>query len=224
VLSAHQPCYLPWMGFWDKVLRADTFVLLDDVQYSTGADNYTNRVKVKSPGGVKWLTIPLEMDGHLDRTVADMLTLPGWREKHIAALRDYYRHAPYIGLLDGLLPPEGEYLADVAGMSVLQLGLELVPKLVPNMVTQSALGVTGHKTELIVNLCKATGEKAFLFGGHGKDYADLALLRDHGIEPVFQEYEHPMYQQLHGPFVAGLSVVDAILNAGVKETRRLLCL
>jgi len=214
---------LPWLGFFDKVRRSDTFVLLDDVQFSTGPDNYVNRVKVKSEGGAKWLTLPLDMAGHLGKTVAEMGVLPGWRENHLRTLNAYYRGAPYLYTLDMLLPPEAESLADVAGMSCVDLITDLLPNSISRVVMQSETGVTGHKTDLIVRLCKATGEKSFLFGGHGKDYADLDMLRDHGIEPVFQEYRHPIYPQLHGEFVKGLSVVDAILNIGFEETRKLLC-
>ncbi len=223
MLSAHQPCYLPWLGFFDKVRRSDTFVLLDDVQFSTGRDNYVNRVRVKSPAGVKWLTLPLDMAGHLDKSIAEMTVLPGWREQHLRTLREYYRGAPHLDILDMLLPPEAECLSDVTAMSCIDLVTDLLTDGLQRLTMQSELGVAGNKTELIVNLCLATGERSFLFGGHGKDYADLALLRDHGIEPVFQEYDHPVYQQQRAPFVEGLSVVDAILNIGMDETRKLLC-
>lgn len=223
MLSAHQPCYLPWLGFFDKVRKSDTFVLLDNVQFSTGRDNYVNRVKVKSPAGVKWLTLPLDMGGHLSKSIAEMTVLPGWREQHLRTLREYYRGAPSLDALDMLLPPEMARLSDVTAVSCIDLVTDLLHDGRQRLTMQSELGVVGRKTELIVNLCHATGERSFLFGGHGKDYADLALLRDHGIEPVFQGYEHPVYPQRHGAFVAGMSVVDAILNIGMAETRKLLC-
>ncbi|MFQ5693753.1 MAG: WbqC family protein, partial [Nitrospinota bacterium] len=33
ILAAHQPQYLPWLGYLDKVAKADVFLVLDDVQY-----------------------------------------------------------------------------------------------------------------------------------------------------------------------------------------------
>jgi len=33
VVIIHQPQYLPWIGYFDKLNRADVFVLLDNVQY-----------------------------------------------------------------------------------------------------------------------------------------------------------------------------------------------
>ncbi len=52
-----QPGYLPWLGFFDQLRRADTFVVYDDVQYDKGGWRNLNRVK--SPGGAIWLTVPV---------------------------------------------------------------------------------------------------------------------------------------------------------------------
>jgi hypothetical protein len=223
MLSAHQPCYIPWLGFFDKLLRADKFVLLDDVQFATGPDNYVNRNRIKTPRGVEWLTIPLLMGGHLDKTIGEMQIATAWRAKHLGKLKEGYLGAPYADLADWVLPPPGHNLADVAGMSVCGIADMIFPEVLSRIETQSELEVIGHKTDLIVNLCKATNERSFLFGGHGRDYADLDMLRDHGIEAVFQEYHCPVYPQMHGAFVPNLSIVDALLNVGVEGTRRLLC-
>jgi len=33
IVAIRQPQYLPWIGYFDKLDRADVFVLLDNVQY-----------------------------------------------------------------------------------------------------------------------------------------------------------------------------------------------
>jgi hypothetical protein len=219
MLSAHQPCYLPWLGLFDKILRSDTFVILDQVQFATGKDNYVNRNRIKGPSGAEWMTVPVSMAGHTTKTIADMPVHAPWREQHLERIRRLYAPAPYVHLADGLLPPEAPCLADVAGMSLVMLVGMLLPECVSRLKTQSGLGLPpAHKTQLIADLCHATGERSFLFGGHGKDYADLDILRGARIEPVFQEYAHPSYPQLWGGWIPNLSVVDAILNVGVAET------
>lgn len=32
IVSIHQPAYLPWLGYFHKILRSDVFVFLDTVQ------------------------------------------------------------------------------------------------------------------------------------------------------------------------------------------------
>ena len=33
IVAIHQPQYLPWLGYFDKMLKADVFCYLDTVQY-----------------------------------------------------------------------------------------------------------------------------------------------------------------------------------------------
>ena len=65
ILAAHQPHYLPWLGYLDKMARADVFVVMDDLQYE--AQNFQNRNRIKLNNGAGWLTVPLERGHQSDR-------------------------------------------------------------------------------------------------------------------------------------------------------------
>ncbi len=58
VVAAHQPSYLPWLRYLDKMAKADVFVVMDDLQYEN--QNFQNRQRVKLNSGAAWLTVPLE--------------------------------------------------------------------------------------------------------------------------------------------------------------------
>ena len=45
IVAAHQPHYMPWLGYLDKMAKADLFVVMDDLQYE--AQNFQNRQRVK---------------------------------------------------------------------------------------------------------------------------------------------------------------------------------
>ena len=53
IVSIHQPNYLPWIGFFDKIKRSDVFVLLDDVQFPRGKKHFGHRNKIKTNAGEK---------------------------------------------------------------------------------------------------------------------------------------------------------------------------
>ena len=46
IVAIHQPHYLLWIGYFDKIDRADVFVPLDNVQYRK--DEWQNRNRIKT--------------------------------------------------------------------------------------------------------------------------------------------------------------------------------
>ena len=83
VVSIHQPAYLPWLGYMDKVLKSGTFVYLDTVQI--GKNSFSYRNKIKTPQGSTWLTVPLKMKGHMSNVIKDVRidNSQQWRKKHL---------------------------------------------------------------------------------------------------------------------------------------------
>lgn len=86
ILSAHQPAYLPWLGYFDKITEADIFVFLDTVQYEK--NSFINRNKIKTPQGPQWLTIPVKSKGHITATLRETLVDDSkpWRSKHLKSI------------------------------------------------------------------------------------------------------------------------------------------
>ena len=68
--------------------------------------------------------------------------------------------------------------------------------------------------ERLIELCRRMGADRYLAGAGGQDYMDLSRWRRAGIRVEFQQFDHPVYTQLHGPFVPYLSAVDLMFNAG----------
>ena len=56
-VSINQPGYLPWMGFFKRIISSDIFVFLDDVQYIK--KDWQNRNKIRISQGWQWLTVPV---------------------------------------------------------------------------------------------------------------------------------------------------------------------
>jgi hypothetical protein len=76
------------------------------------------------------------------------------------------------------------------------------------------MGLTGHKTVRIIQICKYLGATEYLSGPAAKVYLDEDALRRAGITPLYKVYDYPSYPQLHGPFDGHLSVLDLIANVG----------
>ncbi|MBU0718443.1 MAG: WbqC family protein [Planctomycetes bacterium] len=95
-----QPGYLPWLGFFAQMCRADVFVYLDDVQFDK--HGWRNRNRIKGPAGPQWLTVPVRLHGLHQPRINDVLidpTRPNWASKHLKTLRMNYGACPFFDWL-----------------------------------------------------------------------------------------------------------------------------
>ena len=215
-----QPGYLPWLGFFDQLRRADVFVYYDDVQYDK--HGWRNRNRIKTQSGPLWLTVPVKAsaDAHTGSPprIIDV-EIDGrtpWARKHVESIRQAYARAPhlarYLPPLEELLQRKWDRLVDLdlacAGLMAQWLGLER------RIERSSALGIGGERSERLVEICRHFGASRYVSGDAAQTYLDLPLFERHGIQVEWQQYTHPTYPQLHGEFVPYLSALDLILNCG----------
>ncbi|HTR55144.1 MAG TPA: WbqC family protein [Kofleriaceae bacterium] len=224
IVANHQPQFLPYLGFFDKLSRADMLVVLDDVQFQERGFQHRNVIKMQT--GKQWLTVPIKQRrGQLIKEV-QIDSESNWRKKHWAALVTNYSPAPFFaelspGLRDIILNGEQRDLVtldlDLMRWTMSVLGLSAKLKL------SSELEVAGDANERHIAICKAVGADTYLSGPGGKLYMDLAMYESAGVSVQFQDYAHPTYRQLFPKleFIPNLAVIDALFNLG-PATRELL--
>ena len=227
LVAIHQPHYLPWLGYLQRMAQADLFVLLDHVQFERR--NYQNRAGILIDGESRWLTVPVEQrsrDERLDEKRVDN-RLEGqraWQRVHFLTLHHAYRDAPYRDCfnLKALYGRRYERLVDL-NLATLELLREAFGIRTP-LVRSSTLAPEGQKSEMVLDLCRRVGASALLVGlGASRHYLDRAAFARAGIRLVLQDFTHPVYRQCGPkPFVRGLSALDALLNIGARDARRLL--
>lgn len=220
LLTAHQPNYLPYAGFFHKVAQADRFIIVDTTQFvKRGPFGWIHRNKIRTAEGWQWLSVPVHTSGKFTQPIHQTLIrndLP-WRRKHWRAIEFNYRAAPhfsrYAGGLQAIYDREWNLLSDL-NAELIRFILHALEIETPVSLAGAA-GIEGKATELVINLCRAAGADAYLSGVHGHDYLDEAAVRAAGIDLRFQQFEPPVYPQCHpGPFVTNLSVLDLLLNVG----------
>ncbi|HMT10176.1 MAG TPA: WbqC family protein, partial [Ignavibacteria bacterium] len=59
IAAIHQPSFFPWLGFFNKIVRSDVFVILDNVQFPKTGGYWANRVKLVVGGKGEWVTMPI---------------------------------------------------------------------------------------------------------------------------------------------------------------------
>lgn len=221
VVAIHQPEHLPWLGFFDKTLQADRFVLLDHVQYRK--QYFQNRNRIRSAEGPVWLTVPVRIKGRhiqaLNEAIIDNSGNPRWRSGCLQLLVHCYRKAPFFsqhaGFFEELYRRKWERLVEL-NEAILRYLLQAFSITVP-LVRSSELQVTAHKSDLNLEICRRVGATMYLSGVSGREYLDLGKFQEEGIPVRFQEFHHPLYRQIHEPFVPGLSAVDLLFNHGPRS-------
>ncbi len=215
VLVAHQPSYLPWCGYFSRLLDVDRLVLLDHVQFAERG--YQNRNYIRAPGGGRLrLTVPVRR--HFGQSISDVQIADDqpWAARHWRTLTQAYSRAPYwdacASLLEAVYAKPWTRLADLntALTEVLldALGLRV------RLLRSSALAPAGARTGMLTDLCRTTGATVLRTGTGATRYLDRALLGTAGISVEVATYGCPAYPQGRGPFIPQLSVLDLIANTG----------
>lgn len=215
ILTAHQPVYLPWLGLFHKIYLSDMFCLFDIAQYQT--KDYNNRNKIKTNTGEIWLTVPVESKDHFNKKICDIKIINnGWNRKHIKSIHLAYKKAEYFKIyfeeLEGILSKRYDYLTDL-NLDILKFLLRSLDINVP-IVKASDYNFVGNKSELILDMCIRLGATKYIFGSQGKNYADIPSFNEKNITVYFQDYQHPVYRQLHGEFLPFMSALDILFNEG----------
>ncbi len=217
IVAIHQPQYMAWTGYFDKMDKADVFVFLDTVQFKK--NEYQNRNLIKGPGGARWLTVPVIHS--FGQTIREVRINDGvdWRKKHLMGVTSCYGRAPffgdYIGYVEQLIGGPGAGLSDlnIACITLIArlLGIET------RLVTASDLGeVPGERDRRLLEIVRRLGGDTYLSGEGGKGYIDADVFREANIELLFQKFTSPEYPQLFGDFVPNLSTIDLLFNVGQR--------
>lgn len=213
ILTAHQPMYLPWLGLFDKIRQADTFCIFDDVPFER--HGFGNRNWIKTANGPLLLTVPIHLQDHLDKPIREVQidNSRNWQRKHLRAIEMAYAKAPRFGEVFPTLSEiyEREW-STLAGLNeaILRRFLTLFGIDV-EIVTASEQGFSGSKSALVLDMCRQLGAAEYIFGAQGRDYVDLNAFADAGVKVRFQEYDHPIYPQLHGEFIPKMSALDYLM-------------
>lgn len=224
IVSVHQPQYLPWIGYFDKIDRTDVFVLLDNVQFKK--NEWQNRNRIKTAQGWQWLTVPVSYKFPQLLCEVPINNRERWQHRHRQSLLSSYRKAPCWDMLesfcDELCSGKWQTIAELNIFTVRKL-CELLGIQTPIHVASDLGNLPDDPDERLIALTKHFGASVYLAGDGGRDYMDMDKYAGHGIEVVFQNFVHPRYRQLFGAFEPNMSVVDLLYNCGEKSIEILRC-
>jgi len=227
VVAIHQPNFFPWLGYFDKIARADVFVLFDNVQFPKTGGNWSNRVRLLVNDEPAWVTVPIVRSYHGMREIREIQIddSSGWRRKLLQSLRTNYARAAAFDAIfpfvEGLVQTPTESLSQFNVTAIRAICRELrLPE--EKLVLGSSVAAQGRATDRLIAMVRTVGGTAYLCGGGAGGYQDDAAFGAAGLELVYQDFSHPSYEQQLPAFVPGLSIIDALMHCGFDRVRGLL--
>ena len=223
IISVHQPQYIPWLGYFHKILKSDCFVFLDNVQYKER--EFQNRNKIRTKDGWIWLTVPVVSKGQGRQKIKDVRidNSSQWRKEHLESLKACYGRSRFfndhIDFFERLYSKEWEKLSEL-NVSIVEYILNKLDIMTP-IYFESALDIKGTKTDRIVEICAKLKADTYLSGAGGKDYLEEDRFKENGIKLEYQSFNHPVYSQQFmkekGDFLPFMSVLDLLFNEGTRS-------
>lgn len=232
IITIHQPDMLPWLGLFNKINKADLWVILDHTTNNPrDAAFWGRRVKILINGEGKWLSLPLkkpETPGVIGIPIYEMEFNDAEPKIYQEALRTVelnYKRAPFFKEVFPiverfLLSPEMNM--NKRNLSFIFHIMELLD-IKTEFCYSSDMACQEKSTALLVEILQKKQGTAYLCGGGASGYQQDELFHAAGKEVIYNSFNHPVYNQKSSQeFVPGLSIIDALMNVGVVETKKLI--
>lgn len=226
IVVIHQPDFLSYIGFFHRLLNADLYIVLDDVQFVKGtSQSWMNRDKIKTPNGGQWLTVNIKKAAMGTKINQVLLSdTMNWRNQNLEKLKQCYKNAeffeeifPYI---EKLYDNKIETLKEFNMESIYMLNKLFDIKI--DLIFSSSLKTTQTKNERLVELLQQVNATHYLSGVGAMNYHNDEFFQKANIKVIWQDFEHPIYSQLHGEFIPYLSSIDLFFNCGIIKSREIL--
>jgi len=226
IAAIMQPTFLPWMGYFDMIDQVDHFVFYDNVQMTRRSWQVRNRVKTAN--GESYLTVPVKHTKERDDLmICDAMISydEKWQSKHLKTIEASYKKAAFFEevfpVLSNIYEKKHELLFSFNEdliVTVLQK-IGVTTKLVRSVELE---GIGGIKDARLASICRKLGCNEYLSPQGSSVYIEShspgGELTKQGITLYYQSYKHPEYQQLYGPFLKSMGVIDLLFNAGFAHS------
>jgi len=216
-VSIHQPNFLPFIGFFQKMAISDVFVILDTVQYSH--DSYTQRTRIRTKDSWMWLTIPIKKNYKFHQIKDILLPDDGkWQKQHKLSLISLYSKCKFFD--DEFV---NEYYSENGGFKTLQqfneFGIFFLKekfKINTKILRASELKIDENlkSTDLLIEIVQKMKGDIYISGSGGAKYLDELQFKENSIELKYFSFKPWKYHQRWENFEPYMSAIDLFFNCG----------
>ena len=222
-VAIHQPEYLPWLGFFKKMMNSELFVFYDDVQFRK--KGWQNRNRIRTKNGTVLLSVPVHAHSYPNINEITIDNKKNWSNRHKKSILYNYASAPYFedfkDFIESVFEKKFEYLIDLNTEIIKFIMNELEIK--PKIVFSSELKISKKGSDRILDICKKVGADYYITGtSWAQSHLRIDEFKKSNIVVEFQKLQHPIYTQIHGKFIPEMSIIDLLFNEGKDRAKEIL--
>jgi len=223
IVAIHQPEYLPWLGFFKKMMNSEIFVFLDDAQFTK--KGWQNRNQIRTKDGMTLLSIPVHAHSYPKINEITIDNNKNWSKRHKKSILYNYARAPYFeefkDFIESVFEKKFEYLVDLNAEIIKRVMNEL--KIKSKIIFSSDLKISKKGSDMVLDICKAVGADYYITGTvWAQSHLRIDEFKKSNIHVEFQKFQHPTYKQFHGEFIPGMSIIDLLFNEGKDGAKEIL--
>ena len=215
IIGIHQLEFLPWLGFFFKVVMSDVFILYDLAQYNK-QDFQSRNVVIYNGESIRFF-VPVQKHSY-SSSMKEIRIFNGqkWEQKIKNQFQTWYKNEPYFeevmrlfSIIWGVRWDSLCELNYVLIKRVLEyLGIETKIILASTIVDDLYLFNKLSTSEKNLYLCQKNNASKYLSGKAGLSYLDKENFNDNGIEVYYIDYLNDG---------TAISIVDYLFKYG-RET------
>ncbi len=215
-VAAIQSNYIPWKGYFDIINSVDLFIFYDDVQYTRR--DWRNRNLIKTPNGLKWLTIPVSSKRTLKICEVEIQNI-NWQKKHWQSIVHNYSKTKYFKeyqyfFEDIYLHTAWKSLSEFNQFVIKKISREIL-YIKTEFCDSRKYNLKHSKENRVLEFLKKCSATEYLCGPSAKTYLKEDFLKENGIKLFWMDYSGYLeYRQLYPPFNHYVSIIDLIFNEG----------
>ena len=220
-----QPYLFPFIGYYQLIHAADTFVVYDDVNFIKGG--WINRNRLLSNTGPLWFQAPLSKASsnkkiYETRIVQD----PKWPKKLEKTIEQNYSKANFyteiITFVRAIIQKKYETIDELAFQSLKSLCdyLEIYTGFIRTSREYNNQHLRGQ--DRILDICRQEGADTYINASGGRALYSQKAFQQAGIQLYFLKSANIVYKQPSKTFWPNLSIIDVLMYCGRKYTQQLI--
>ncbi|MFT5444885.1 MAG: hypothetical protein ACI9DC_000045 [Gammaproteobacteria bacterium] len=223
-LAIMQPYFLPYLGYFQLIVAANLFVVYDTI--NSTKKGWINRNRLLRDGRDAMFSLPLQGGPDQSHVCERHLAETFDRNKLINHFVTAYRRAPHfcetIELLESVVRYKNDNLFEFVHHAIGAVCGHLSITTPIRTASQMTIDHGLKSEQRVLALCEALGASTYINAIGGVHLSSANAFCEKGIDLKFIESGPFEYRQLGQPFVASLSIADAMMFNPIEAIREAL--